>query len=181
MKPRRISEIPSDALWHQWMDFADDIHNELVESFSLRRQYRDFVGLFQENNRLRETGGHVWRWMQVCYANTILVRIRRHVEGQSNEASLRQLLEEIRKRPDVPTRQRAVGDRRGASDWQYESLVTSYAERWTGGVIDGPFDAAVVQADIVKLESVLRHGHCRCQPALHSPAPQRAASRPEHR
>ena len=69
------------------MDFADDIHNELVESFLLRRQYRDFVGLFQENNRLRETGGHVWRWMQVCDANTILVRIRRHVEGQSNEAS----------------------------------------------------------------------------------------------
>jgi len=135
------------------MDLLSEVHDELVESFSLRRQFRDFVEVFKANRRLQETGGHVWHWMLVCYLNTILVRIRRHADGQPNEASLRQLLEQIKKRPDVPSAERAIGIQRGASDHLYESLATSFADRWTQGLVGGPFDQAVVAGDIAQLKS----------------------------
>lgn len=151
-----VESAPADALWHRWMDLVSEVHDELVESFSLRRQFREFFDVFKANRRLQQTGGHVWRWMLVCYLNTILVRIRRHAIGQTHEASLRQLLEQIRKRPDVPSAARAVGERRGPSDHLHANRLRDFADRWTGGVDGGAFNPAAVFADLGRLKQACR-------------------------
>jgi hypothetical protein len=148
--------MSADALWTKWKADGESVYNELVETFALRRQFRDFFDLFKGSPRLQETGGHVWRWLLVCYTNTILVRIRRHVEGQSNEASLYQLLEDIKSLPDVPTQSRVIGERRGESDYLYERLVENYAERWTGGIVGGPFVPSVIDEDIRQLKAACK-------------------------
>lgn len=86
-----LRHMSTDAVGETWWSEAKQIEDELIETFALRRQFRDFMKLFSESERLRKTGGHVSSWMRACYANTIFVR--RRTDGQRNEMSLVRLLD----------------------------------------------------------------------------------------
>ncbi len=124
-----------DRTWAEWAELDGKIFNELLETFALRRQFRDFMALFEENSELREHGGHVWSWMRTCYVNTMLVRIRRHTDGQRNEASLRRMILALGERPEVITRERIVARAVEKQDWLGPVADEYFTKQWAGGEV----------------------------------------------
>ncbi len=153
---QRVEDLPAEQLWAKWREDVERLYDELVATFALRRQYRDFMQLFAENTELQRTGGHVWNWMRTCYVNTMLIRIRRHTGGQRNEASLRQLIREIRLRPEVPTRARVVGAPQGPVDFLHGTLDAQFTAGWAAGVDAGELAPSALTAAMSQLEAAGR-------------------------
>src|SRR5438046_2962920 len=95
-----------DEIFDGWMKDMVSIKNDIIELFSLRRTFRDVAEVVQNNRRLQEVGGHLWGWMVRNYASSVLIRVRRQVQGQKGTVDFDQLLNAIIKRPDALVRGR---------------------------------------------------------------------------
>ncbi len=95
-----------DEIFHAWIADIENIRQDVHEMFSLRRTFRDVAEVFRENPRLQEVGGHLWEWILLNYSASVLIRVRRLVQGQKGTVDLDQLLRGIIDRPDVVTRGR---------------------------------------------------------------------------
>src|SRR5437879_5269033 len=100
--------MTADRLWSEWQADAERIRKDTVELFSFRRQFREIQEIFAGNAHLQAVGGHVWDWIRRAYVWTVLARLRHEAVCEGNGVSLRQLLEEIERRPDVVTRGRVL-------------------------------------------------------------------------
>ena len=106
MTQRKVHAIPEDELFTEWQADVERIKDEVVQLFSMRRIFRDVMHIFDNNERLRDCGGHVWDWMRVARAHTLLVRLRREGDKQGNTVCLNRLLGELEERPEVVSRRR---------------------------------------------------------------------------
>jgi hypothetical protein len=148
----------SDEIFQSWMKDMQSIKNDIIELFSLRRTFRDVAEVFQNNRRLQNVGGHLWGWMTRNYAASVLIRVRRQVQGQKGTVDLDQLLNAIINRPDVITR----GRRRAlhgpiASAEIAELLDQTFTKDWVQNhdpkhADQDQIDPAIVAADMKKLE-----------------------------
>ena len=71
-----------DEIFKGWIADIENIRQDIHEMFSLRRTFRDVAEVFRNNKRLQDVGGHLWEWMLLNYAASILMRVRRQVQGQ---------------------------------------------------------------------------------------------------
>ncbi len=158
MGQRKIERIDADALFAEWQADIERIKQDTHELFSLRQTFRDLREIFIRNRQLQEDGGYLWDWMRVNYAASVLIRLRRELDTQNNVISLRKLLDEIVRRPDVITR----GRRKKALGFdQLDGLLAQlldreFTENWVGDNRqpgdDDSIDPAVVSRDIEELE-----------------------------
>lgn len=95
-----------DEQFRNWMADMENIRLDIHELFRLRRTFRDLAGIFLKNERLQNVGGHIWDWMRLNYAASVLIRLRRQVDNQANTINLNRLLRDIIDHPQVITRAR---------------------------------------------------------------------------
>jgi hypothetical protein len=148
-----------DELFDRWIADMKSIRDDIHELFRLRRTFRDVADVFRNNQRLRETGGHVWDWMLLNHVAAVLIRLRRQVDNQNNTVNLKKLLHEIianphvisraRRRPRYPVKSELLGgliDREFTENW----VRQPQADRG-----DDHIDAEILRADLRQLEHTL--------------------------
>src|SRR5262249_12411727 len=111
--------------------------------------------------RLQQVGGHLWEWMVLNYAATVLMGIRRLVDSQRGTVNLKQLMHAIIDRPDVITRgrRRAIHGPIGSVAIR-EHIDGLFTENWVRHPNadrreDDQVDPEIVRADLRSLESAL--------------------------
>lgn len=150
-----------DEIFRAWMADIENIRTDIHEMFSLRRTFRDVAEVFRNNPRLQEVGGHLWEWMLLSYAASILIRVRRQVQGQKGTVDLDQLLRAISKRPDVITRGRRYAIH-GPIESRHmrELLDREFTETWvrnsdSQNPDQDQIDPMIVAADLKQLEKAV--------------------------
>lgn len=145
-------------LYLRWQDRIEIIKHEAYHLFASRKQFRDLTFFFHENPRLNEIGGDVYQWLLGMWAHDALMGIRRELDDQTNTVNLRQMLYEMKDRPEVLTRRRYLAFLQpGDSDWLVESLNHQFDERGyvkahTEDSLDDYLDPVVINADRETLE-----------------------------
>jgi hypothetical protein len=143
-----------DDQFRQWIADLESIRADIHEMFRLRRTFRDVAGVFERNPRLQSVGGHIWDWMLLNYAASVLIRLRRQVDNQANTVNLNRLLRDIIAHPEVITRGRRRAFQRAPSS---ERLGRVFDQQFTDMWVRQPnpadperehVDPDVVQADL---------------------------------
>ena len=143
------------------MDDVQTIRHDIHELFSFRRTFRDVADVFRGNDRLQAAGGHLWDWMRLNYAASVLIRVRRQVDTQPNTVNLRQLLLELSERPNVVTRARRARIHDDTHDpiedqWRRQHVDDHFSETWVREFHDHPGDdhiaSEVIANDLTALE-----------------------------
>ena len=140
---------------------VEEIRKDIHELFSLRRTFRDVVGVFQENTRLQAVGGHLWDWMRLNYAASVLLKMRRQVDTRRNTLNLGQLLTELSKQPTVVTRDRRARIHDGTlgpieAEGLRQHVDGLFSETWVRETHDDPGDGHIAPEVIADDLRVLR-------------------------
>jgi hypothetical protein len=98
-----MSPADLDARWRAWVE---RIYNETVSLGWNRRIFRLLQDVARRNPRLQATGGHVLDWMFENYIVSAAMTFRRELDKLGDAENLRNLLHEMKKRPDVISRAR---------------------------------------------------------------------------
>jgi HEPN superfamily AbiU2-like protein len=141
--------------WATWLDksVANDVYLMHLE----RHVWREMHEVIGENNKLKNTNSYFWEWLFDIYTKTQAGAVRRQADERKDVASLGRLLVEIRKSPQLLTRDWYL-DHWG-KDESYDGDDKAYWRRagegeWAetfGGVVGDHIDPAVVGADLTEL------------------------------
>ena len=161
MTRRDVRRMTPDDLFEEWVRDIQEIKFDIFELFSFRRTFREFAEVFRQNERLQAVGGHVWNWMRSNYVASILLRVRRQVDDQSNTVNLKQLLTELMQRPEVLTRRRLdEALPKIDSDVIREQVDARFTELWVRVQHPDPGDdhvsAEVIVGDLQLLQDATR-------------------------
>jgi hypothetical protein len=92
--------------WRTWIH--EDIRHNLVGMYFRRQMWREVNAILLANPAVGQRPSSFWVFYQENYAAAQAVAIRRQADNRRNACSLRRLLEEIARRPDLLTRQSYV-------------------------------------------------------------------------
>jgi HEPN superfamily AbiU2-like protein len=153
----------ANEVFRAWTADLENIRHDIHELFALRRTFRDVYEVFKNNRRLQEVGNHLWDWMLLNYAASVLIRIRRQAEGQKNTIDLDQLLRAIACQPDVITRGRRaaiLGLNQLPAHHQYLDN-RAFTDTWVrtpsqAGEDHDHVDRSIVQADLGYLQDAVQ-------------------------
>jgi hypothetical protein len=147
-----------DEIFRAWMADLESIRLDIHELFSLRRTFRDLADVFERNTRLQAAGGHMWDWIRLNYAASVLIRLRRQVDRQRNTINLKRLLLDISEHPEVITRARRRAFHRPVESELVEQILDStFTKLWVrqpdpDGSDNDHVDPEIIRADLAALE-----------------------------
>jgi hypothetical protein len=96
------------------------MYQETINLAWNRRMLRMMNEVVERNDRLRETGGHVIRWMFNNYIVASAMTFRRELDRQGGTENLRHLLEEVESRPQVVNRKRSLERVKSRDEWELQ-------------------------------------------------------------
>ncbi len=135
------------------------IRGDIHELFRLRRTFRDVAEVFRNNPRLQEHGGHIWDWMRLNHVASVLMRLRRLLDGQSNTVSFKRLLDAMIVQPHVINRARRNARYPVQSELLAQMLDREFTANWVREPHADPaedhIDPEIVRADRGQLEAAL--------------------------
>jgi hypothetical protein len=141
--------------WERWLNkgVANDVYLMHLERHVWTRIH-EIVG---ENDELKNTRSYFWEWLFDLYVKTQAGAVRRQADERGDVATLGRLLLEIKKSPDLLTRDWYLGhwgkdesyDESDKAYWK-RAGETEWAKNFSGAVGDH-IDPSIVAADLTEL------------------------------
>jgi hypothetical protein len=153
-----FKQLSADDCYARWQQHVKRIKNETVYLFTTRQHFREVRRMFQENKRLNEIGGEVYRWLLGIWGRDALIALRRELDGQSNTVNLMHLFEEMKHRPTVMTRRRYLAHCTKDDHPYIREMMNKAFTRWgavsdnSGDPLDDYIPADATDADQKALE-----------------------------
>ena len=148
--------MPDSDLMQDWERRLDLIENDVVQSLLLRRYiFREIQGIVERNPRIQKPS-IFFDWMASGYVASTVMAVRRHVDPDSDASSLIALLREIRKRPELLSRERHVGRYYEVGGSEFQKVGHREFDRFAGDA-GAHVDPRLVQDDITGLQRMTEH------------------------
>ena len=134
--------------WERRLDLIDD---DVVQSLLVRRYvFREVQEIVERNPRIQKPS-IFFDWMASGYVASAVMAVRRHVDPDTDAVSLITLLREIRKRPDLLSRERHVERYREEGGAEFEEVGHREFDRFAGQG-GSHVDPRLVRDDITALQ-----------------------------
>jgi len=98
--------LDAEARYRDWSDRIERISAETATLFWSRKLVRAIGRMFETNEELRNSGGHVWNLILRLYGRDAVVAIRRELDGQARVVNLFHLLHDMEAHARILTRTR---------------------------------------------------------------------------
>ncbi len=103
---RRLDPPEADGRHRDWADRIERISAETTTLFWSRKLARAVAHMFETNEELRNSGGHVWNWILRLYGRDAVMAVRRELDGQAGVLNLFRLLHDMEAHACILTRAR---------------------------------------------------------------------------
>lgn len=98
--------MSDEERFQEWQQQIDEIWLQVADLHVLRHVYQTIWQIVQSNPRLQKTPNLFWWWLNHAYISAILMGLRRLGDKMEGALSLYRLLEDIRKHPNLLSRER---------------------------------------------------------------------------
>ena len=146
--------------WQQWCDQFDQLHNGILRLFHDRAIWRTIMAMLDANPQVTR-GGFGEHWLGSCYANSMLIGIRREAADDAQSIGLLRSLNKLAGRPQMASRawfEQQIQQRHQERD--AEKLGKLYAGFDVFAAPGQPFiDPARVHQDVSTLKAVIRRAN----------------------
>ena len=110
-----IDSLEADGRHRNWSERIERISAETMTLFWSRKLVRAIAHMFETNEDLRNSGGHVWNLLLRLYGRDAVMAIRRELDGQARVVNLFHLLHDMEAHACILTRARYHGLMAGSS------------------------------------------------------------------
>src|SRR5712691_10160105 len=104
-----LDPLDADSRHRNWCERIERISSETMTLFWSRKLVRAIAHMFETNEDLRNSGGHVWNLILRLYGRDATMAIRRELDGQARVVNLFHLLHEMEAHACILTRARYHG------------------------------------------------------------------------
>lgn len=135
----------------KWIEWITIIHNNIEELLTSQHIYKTYLEIVKNNPEI-QSPRDFHDWVRKNYASAVAIHIRRELDIGSDVVSLKRLLTQIQKNPQIITK-----------EWFKSMYKGSNAEDFAGGDFQNVagvgeiFDPEIARRDIEKLEELGAH------------------------
>lgn len=140
--------MKNEEMLAKWIEWVDIIHQNIEDLLVSQHIYKAYLEIVKRNPEI-QSPIDFHDWVRKNYASAVAIHIRRELDTGSDVISLKRLLMQIQKNPQVITR-----------DWFRSLYKGSNADDFADGDFEEvagkgeTFDSAIAKQDIEKLEQL---------------------------